>query len=69
MKNDPYQIVSNIYDHIMQRLSYQDWANYISDIKTVYKNDAKSFLELACGTGKLNKHLEKIFNDTIILVP
>lgn len=51
----------------MQKLSYQDWANYISDIKTVYKNDAKNFLELACGTGKLKKYLERVFDDIVMV--
>ena len=67
MQSDPYKIVSNIYDHLMKKLSYQDWANYISDIKTVFKDDSKSYLELACGTGKLRSFLKHIFDDIVML--
>lgn len=67
MASDPYKVVSMIYDHMMHRLSYSEWANYIIDIKTFYKNDAEKFLEAACGTGKLNLYLEKSFNDIVLL--
>ncbi len=67
MHSDPYKIVSNIYDHLMKRLSYQDWANYISEVKTVFNNDSESYLELACGTGKLRSFLNHIFNDIVML--
>ncbi|VAX23441.1 hypothetical protein MNBD_IGNAVI01-289 [hydrothermal vent metagenome] len=67
MASDPYKVVSMIYDHMMHRLSYNEWAKYIIDIKTFYKNDAEKFLEIACGTGKLDKYLEKSFNDIVLL--
>ncbi len=67
MVNDPYLVVSMIYDHMMHRLSYKEWANYIIDIKLFYKNDAEKFLEIACGTGKLNSYLEKVFNNIVLL--
>ncbi len=67
MSNDPYKIVSTIYDHIMHKLSYHEWAKYVSEIKTFYKNDSETFLEIACGTGNLNHYLEKIFNDIVML--
>ncbi|NOX65549.1 MAG: class I SAM-dependent methyltransferase [Chlorobi bacterium] len=67
MASDPYKVVSMIYDHMMHRLSYNEWANYIIDIKTFYKDDAEKFLEVACGTGKLNTYLEKSFNDIVLL--
>jgi len=67
MHNDPYKIVSVIYNHIMQRLSYQEWSKYISDIKAYYNNDARKYLEIACGTGKLKNYLEKVFEDIVML--
>ena len=52
---------------MMHRLSYNEWANYILDIKTFYSDDAEKFLEIACGTGKLNSFLERSFNDIVLL--
>lgn len=67
MSTDPYKAVSTIYNHIMHKLSYHEWAKYVSEIKTFYKNDSGRFLEIACGTGNLNYYLEKIFNDIVML--
>lgn len=51
----------------MHKLSYHEWAKYVSEIKTFYKNDSEKFLEIACGTGNLNYYLEKIFSDIVML--
>lgn len=67
MSTDPYKAVSTIYNHIMHKLSYHEWAKYVSEIKTYYKNDSEKFLEIACGTGNLNHYLEMIFNDIVML--
>ena len=67
MTTDPYRIVATIYDYIMHTLSYHEWAKYVSEIKTFYKNNSETFLEIACGTGKLNNYLEKIFEDIVML--
>ncbi len=67
MSTDPYKAVSTIYNHIMHKLSYHEWAKYVSEIKTFYKNDSEKYLEIACGTGNLNYYLEKIFDDIVML--
>ena len=51
----------------MHKLSYHEWSKYISEIKSYYKNDADIFLEIACGTGKLNHYLKNIFKDVVML--
>lgn len=67
MSTDPYKAVSTIYNHIMHKLSYHEWAKYVSEIKTYYKNDSEKFLEIACGTGNLNHYLKMIFYDIVML--
>ena len=67
MKNDPYKIVSKIYDHLMKTISYHEWGRYIVDLKEFYCSDAKSFLEIAAGSGKLAFHLNQIFPKPVLL--
>ena len=51
----------------MKTISYHDWGKYISDLKEFYASDAKSFLEIAAGSGKLALYLSRIFPNLILL--
>jgi len=67
MKNDPYKIVANIYDHLMKTISYYEWSHYITDLQDYYATEAKSFLEIAAGSGRLAFYLSKQFQNLILL--
>jgi SAM-dependent methyltransferase len=65
--NDPYKVVALIYDHLMRTITYHDWSRYISDLQTFYNPDAKTYLEIASGSGKLAFYLSKIFPNLTLL--
>ncbi len=67
MKNDPYKVVSLIYDHLMRSITYHDWARYISDLQSFYIAKAETYLEIAAGSGKLAFYLAKIFPNLVLL--
>ncbi len=67
MQNDPYKIVAKIYDHLMKTIGYHEWGRYIADLKEFYSKDAKLFLEIAAGSGKLAFYLQKLFPNLILL--
>jgi ubiquinone/menaquinone biosynthesis C-methylase UbiE len=67
VKNDPYKIVSEIYNHIMKTIGYHEWGKYISSIKEFYAPEAKLILEIAAGTGKLAEYLNAVFPSITLL--
>lgn len=67
MKNDPYKVVSLIYNHLMRTITYNDWAKYISDLQSFYFAKAETYLEIAAGSGKLASYLSKIFPNLVLL--
>ncbi len=46
----PYTFVSLIYAHLMRRINYQDWADYIWDIRDIYNLNPARVLELGGGS-------------------
>ncbi|NGP76493.1 class I SAM-dependent methyltransferase [Balneolaceae bacterium YR4-1] len=59
--NQPeYSTLAEIYDHIMQNVDYDVWADFIDEIIQVHHPDPQSILELACGTGSLSLSLEEL---------
>lgn len=67
MKNDPYKVVSRIYDHLMRTITYNDWAKYILDLQAFYAPNAVKNLEIAAGSGKLAFYLSKIFSNLVLV--
>lgn len=67
MKNDPYKVVSLIYNHLMRTITYHDWGMYISDLQAFYFDKAETYLEIAAGSGKLASYLSKIFPNLVLL--
>lgn len=49
----PYTILAAGYDFVMSHVDYHFWADYIYDILQRHQSDARSVLELGCGTGSL----------------
>jgi SAM-dependent methyltransferase len=65
-RKDPYKIVSIIYNHIMKTIGYHEWGKYITSLKEFYAPEAKTFLEIAAGSGKLSNYLGKVFPQIIL---
>lgn len=55
-----YSKLAEIYDHIMQSVDYEVWADFIDEIIQVHHPDPRSILELACGTGSLALSLAEL---------
>lgn len=65
--NKPYNILAEIYDHIMKSVNYRNWAIYIVDILDEWDSQYKSCLEIGAGTGKLSKFLQTKFTNYYML--
>ena len=50
-----YSIVAEIYNHLMRKIDYRDWAKYLFDVIREYHKGELIVLELASGTGKLGE--------------
>lgn len=55
-----YSTLAEIYDHIMENVDYDVWADFIDEIIQVHHPAPQSILELACGTGSLALSLEEL---------
>ena len=60
IKQKPYSILADIYDHVMSDVDYETWADYIDEIILNHNPEAESLLELACGTGTVALSLEEL---------
>lgn len=56
-----YTDVSNIYDHIMRKVRYDFWADYIYAISSDYVGDKPKVLELASGNCNLARFLSTYY--------
>ena len=56
-----YTDVSNIYDHIMRKVRYDYWADYIYAISSDYVGDKPNVLELASGNCNLARFLSAYY--------
>lgn len=54
-----YEKVSLVYDFLMRRINYKDWADYIYDIAKERIHKDSSVLEIGSGSGRLAAHLKK----------
>lgn len=61
----PYTFVSLIYAHLMRRINYNDWADYIWDIREIYNLNPASVLELGGGTCNI---ANKLFNNADLYI-
>lgn len=65
MKENPnfktYEQVALIYDHIMRKVHYDYWADYIYSITNRFVSPSCRVLELACGNCKLAKFLREYY--------
>ena len=58
--NQPYTILAEIYDLIMNHVDYCSWAIYISSIFKRFNVKVTNILDIGCGTGSLSVELYKI---------
>ena len=61
-----YSTLAEIYDHIMENVDYDVWADFIDEIIQVHHPAPQSILELACGTGSLSLSLNELMCYEII---
>jgi len=61
-----YTDVSNIYDHIMRKVRYDYWADYIYAISNDYVGDKPNVLELASGNCNLARFLSAYYPKLIV---
>lgn len=47
----PYTVLAGGYDFVMNHVEYEMWAEYIHGLLTRHAPDARTLLELGCGTG------------------
>ncbi|MEI7812788.1 MAG: methyltransferase domain-containing protein [Ignavibacteria bacterium] len=64
-KVKPYQIVSEIYAHLMHFIKYEEWAEYYYNITKDNLPDNARVLELAGGNAKLAVCMMEYFKDVI----
>ena len=55
----PYEKTANVYDSLMRHVDYKAWAEYINRLIYHWHSEAKSVLDVSCGTGNLLKMLKK----------
>ncbi|WP_338777241.1 class I SAM-dependent methyltransferase [Metabacillus sp. FJAT-52054] len=48
-----YQGFAGVYDHLMEDVPYQDWADLLDSLIIKYGNKGRKVMDLACGTGEI----------------
>ncbi len=64
-KNKIYQDLPLIYDHLMRKIRYDYWADYLFHITSKYASKKADVLELAAGNCSLAKYLIKKYPNLI----
>ncbi|MDZ7318116.1 MAG: methyltransferase domain-containing protein [candidate division KSB1 bacterium] len=54
----PYTKLALIYDDVMRFVDYRGWANYVERLIGQWRPNARTILDLACGTGNLLLQLD-----------
>jgi len=56
---DPFAEIAPFYDHLMRRVPYLDWADYLEALFARHDLAPERLLDLACGTGTLALEMAK----------
>lgn len=54
-----YSALANVYDVLMEEVDYELWADYVDELIYRHGGEARSILELACGTGTVAMLLDQ----------
>ncbi len=54
---EPYELLAEMYDAVMEHVNYTQWAEYIKKILSMEKT-VQRLVDLSCGTGSFLKKLE-----------
>ncbi len=65
-KTEKYSILAEVYSHLMRKVTYDKWAEYLTDLIDPYFDETASVLEIAGGNGSLANHLSKNFNNYLL---
>jgi len=52
-----YTALAAIYDHVMDHVDYQKWAEYIFDLFEFAQVKVEKILDISCGTGELLRYM------------
>jgi len=55
-----YKALAPIYDDLMRDINYEDWADFIDEVIQTHHPEAKTILELGCGTGSFSISLDEL---------
>lgn len=64
-ENRIYSKLALVYSHLMRRIRYDLWAEYINNISKKLVTPNSKILELGAGSGLLTTHLQKYFPEII----
>jgi len=56
--NDPYEVLAEVYDAVMDHVDYDRWARYLNACLRAHDESVSSILELGAGTGSLAVRLQ-----------
>lgn len=62
----PYQLIAEIYSHLMRFISYDEWAEYYYSLTKDYFRPDAGVLELAGGNGRLSAGLKSYYRNIIL---
>jgi len=65
-KAQAYEKLATVYSHIMRKVKYEDWADYIFTLTNDYTKKSAKVLELAGGNCMLGNYLAGYYPDIIV---
>jgi SAM-dependent methyltransferase len=65
-KAEKYSALAQVYSHLMRKVTYDKWAEYLTDLIDPFYDETASVLEIAGGNGSLANHLSINYKNYIL---
>ncbi|MDP2303731.1 MAG: class I SAM-dependent methyltransferase [Ignavibacteria bacterium] len=65
-KAEKYSTLAQVYSHLMRKVTYDKWAEYLTDLIDPFFDETASVLEIAGGNGSLANHLSINYKNYIL---
>lgn len=65
----PYEMMSTVYDELINDVDYQAWINYIQEVLSRQRARPYKVLEIGAGTGNMTRHLLALSMHITIVEP